>query len=387
MGEYKDSTLQMIFCVTLMGVIGVSLISPAFPIIRDAFGLSVPEVGFLVTVFTLPGIIFSPIIGIISDRKGRKPLLIASLIIFGAAGGLIIFVNSFFSILLLRFFQGCAAAGLSTLSLALIADAYEGDRRATVMGYNGSVLSIGTASYPFIGGILAVFGWKYPFYLFFIAIPIGLVLWRFLDAPQVLEKRSFKLYFTDILDEAKQKRLLIALLAGVVTFVLLYGSYLTFFTQFLSNDFGADAFTIGIILSFMSISTAIFSSKAGAIIKTFGLVPPIITGFLLYGVGLTIMLFMDSIWLGLVAVFIYGAGQGLNLPALQIYILHYVRPEAKGAISSFYSSTLRIGQSIGPIAMGILYSSGGFSLVFIGSIILAISMGAILLFFWISNTI
>lgn len=68
----KDKNLQIIFLITLMGVMGVASISPAFPTIRQYFNISTVQVGYLITSFTLPGIFLTPLMGVLADRFGRK---------------------------------------------------------------------------------------------------------------------------------------------------------------------------------------------------------------------------------------------------------------------------------------------------------------------------
>ncbi len=67
-----DKRLHVIFLITLMGVMGVAVLAPAFPEIAENLGISKSDVALLITVFTLPGIILAPIIGVLADRFGRK---------------------------------------------------------------------------------------------------------------------------------------------------------------------------------------------------------------------------------------------------------------------------------------------------------------------------
>jgi ACDE family multidrug resistance protein len=145
---YKDHNLLVLFGVTLMAVLGVSSVTPAFPRIRDALGVTSTEVGLLITIFTLPGIFLTPVLGVLSDRHGRKKILTPALLLFGVAGGACVFARNFELLVLLRFLQGMGAAALGTLNVTIIGDIYSGRERSAAMGYNSSVLSIGTASYP-----------------------------------------------------------------------------------------------------------------------------------------------------------------------------------------------------------------------------------------------
>src|ERR687893_2380455 len=181
---YKDHNLHVLFGVTLIAVLGVSSITPALPEIRDAFGVSSGEVGLLITVFTLPGIALTPVLGVLSDRHGRKKILVPALLLFGVAGGLCAFARSFELLLALRLVQGMGAAALGTLNVTVIGDIYTGRELSAALGYNSSILSIATATYPGLGGLLAIFGWFYPFLLPFLAVPIGFLVLYSLNNPE-----------------------------------------------------------------------------------------------------------------------------------------------------------------------------------------------------------
>ncbi len=84
---YKDHNLHIVFAVTLMAVLGTSSVTPAFPEVAQELGVSRGQVGLLITVFTLPGVFLTPVLGALSDRFGRRKILIPSLLLFGIAGG------------------------------------------------------------------------------------------------------------------------------------------------------------------------------------------------------------------------------------------------------------------------------------------------------------
>ncbi len=101
---YKDHNLHVLWGVTLMAVLGVSSVTPAFPRIVQELGVSSGQLGLLITVFTLPGIVLTPVLGVLSDRYGRKKLLVPALLLFGVAGGACALARSFELLLALRFF-------------------------------------------------------------------------------------------------------------------------------------------------------------------------------------------------------------------------------------------------------------------------------------------
>jgi ACDE family multidrug resistance protein len=195
---YKDRNLHVLFGVTLMAVLGVSSITPALPEIRDAFGVTSAQVGLMITIFILPSIALTPVLGVLSDRHGRRKILIPALLLFGIAGGLCAFARSFELLLALRLLQGMGAAALGTLNVTVIGDIFTGHERSAALGYNSSVLSIGTASYPAIGGALATLGWFYPFALAFLAVPVGLLVLFSLHNPEPHNDQRLRDYFGNV---------------------------------------------------------------------------------------------------------------------------------------------------------------------------------------------
>lgn len=165
---HKDPNLHIIFGVTLMAVLGTSSISPAFPEVQEAFGVSRGQVALLITLFTLPGVLLTPVVGALSDRFGRRKILIPSLLLFGLAGGARALARNFDLLLALRVLQAAGAVSLGALNITLVGDLYAGRTLTAAMGYNAGVLSVGAASYPAVGGAMAMFGWYYPF-----ALPSG----------------------------------------------------------------------------------------------------------------------------------------------------------------------------------------------------------------------
>jgi len=168
-----DLDLWLLFAVTLVGVGNVSSVSPAFPQVVDVFDISRVQVGWVVTAYSLPGILSAPLVGIGADRLGRKRVLVPTLFVFGVAGGACALARSFPVLLGLRAVQGLAAAPLVGLAVTIIGDRYQGRDRAAAVGYNATALNVGTAAYPAVGGALAAIAWYVPFALPLLALPVG----------------------------------------------------------------------------------------------------------------------------------------------------------------------------------------------------------------------
>jgi MFS transporter, ACDE family, multidrug resistance protein len=116
---YLNTNLQLVFGVTLMAVLGVSSITPTFPVIIEEFNISPQLIGMLITVFTLPGIVITPLLGILAVRFGRKRILIPSMLLFGMAGAACALARDYNLLLFLRFLQGIGAASRGSLNVDL----------------------------------------------------------------------------------------------------------------------------------------------------------------------------------------------------------------------------------------------------------------------------
>lgn len=368
---YKDHNLHVLFGVTLMAVLGVSSITPAFPRIRDALGISTGEVGLLITVFTLPGIFLAPVLGVLSDRHGRKKILMPALLLFGIAGGLCTFARSFELLLVLRLFQGMGAGALGTLNVTVIGDIYSGRERSAAMGYNSSVLSIGTAGYPAIGGLLATLGWYYPFALAFVAIPIGFLVLFSLRNPEPHNEQRMADYFGSVWANLRSREVFGLLCVSLFTFIILFGPQITYLPILMDERFGAPPYVIGGILSCASLTTALTSSQFGRLTGFFSEKVLLKAAFLVYAAALLMVPFVPSVWLLIPPAVLFGAAQSLNLPNTFSLLSSHAPAENRGAFMSVNGMTLRAGQTLGPLLMAATSSFLGLTGAFLAASILA----------------
>ncbi len=365
-----DRNLIAIFGITLIGIIGVSILSPAFPEIKRGLGISDFEVAMLVTAFTLPGTFLAPLIGVLADRIGRKKVVVPCLLLFGIAGSACAFVD-YKLMLILRFLQGIGGSALTSLAVTLIGDLYDGLERAKVLGYNAGILSLGLAGFPFLGGVLADVNWKLPFLMFSLAIPVGLMALG-IDYPSISDDRSLKRYFAESLALLRSKKVLVGFLSGCTVFVITYGAITIYLSFLLEERFGLTPGFRGIIIALTFVFVAVIASNLGYFVKRFGETRTVIMGFLSYALSLIIIPFAPNIVVISLAMLIFGFGHGTVLPALQNLVVSIAPTENRAVVTSTYSSMIRIGQTIGPIfASAIAVYS--IDLVFLVSSLLAFS--------------
>lgn len=348
---YKDHNLHVIWFVTLMAALGSSSVAPAFPGIREEFGISVGQVGLLITVFTLPGVLLTPVAGVLSDWYGRRTVLVPSLLLFGVAGGACALARDFELLLALRVLQGVGAAALGAINVTLIGDLFSGRERTAALGYNSTVLSVGTASYPAIGGAVATFGWFYPFALPIVAIPIALLVFFSLRNPEPHNEQDLKEYAGSVWEPMKNKQVAGILVGNLVTFIVLFGALITYLPAIMYENFGSTPLVIGIVVASASLTTALTSTQLGPLTSRFSEKPLIRASFVLYAVSLCLVPLVPNVWLLFVPTIIFGVAQSINIPSAFSLLNEAAPPENRGAFMSLNSTVLRLGQTLGPVLM------------------------------------
>jgi len=352
----KNPNLHIIFLVTLLAVGGVSSIAPALPLMVRELHVRPGQIGLLITVFTLPGMVLTPVTGILADRYGRKAILAPSLFLFGIAGFLCTFTRTFEMLLLLRFIQGLGAASLGAMNVTLIGDIFSGNQRAAAMGYNSGVLSIGTASYPAIGGFLALAGWHYPFILPLLAIPVGLMVLFRLKNPEPEAPQSMKQYLLNTWKNINRPKVWALFVINILVFFIIYGTILTYFPIHLEKKFGVNTLIIGLVISSMSVTTAIAASLTGYLTRKYSVRNLLLVSYSVYLLAMCLIPFIDRLPLIFPVILVAGFCHGIAMPNVQTLLVGMAPMTERAAFMSLNSMVLRTGQTLGPLFMGFIYA-------------------------------
>ncbi len=372
MNLWRDRNLHIVFGVTLMAVLGVSSVAPALPRIADVFGISPQRTGLLITIFTVPGALLTPVAGVLADRFGRRRVIAPSLWLFALAGVACAFAGSFTQLLVLRFLQGVGAASLGALNLALLGDLFEGRRRASAMGINMTVLSVGTAAYPGVGGALAELGWRWPFALAAAAIPVALAVQFRLRNPEPRNEQTLRDYLGAVARRVWRPPVGASFTVSLVTFILLYGAILTYFPVLLDRRFGFSPLVIGLYLTGGSAATGLLSVMSGWISDRMRPRRIIAISFVLYAAALALIGWLSSPWLLILPVLLNGCAMGLNMPALMTVLAGLAPTEHRGAFLALNGTVLRGGQTLGPLLGGVVFGWQGLGAIFAAGAALAV---------------
>ncbi|MFT4880085.1 MAG: ACDE family multidrug resistance protein [Salinirussus sp.] len=347
---WMSGLLYVILASSLMGVMGVSLLSPVLPELRSVFDVTDAQVGLLITVYTLPGAVIAPFAGLAADRFGRRRVLVPLLITFGVAGAGIAVVTDFRYVLALRFLQGVGASALVTLAVTIIGDAFEGRQRDALIGLNGSATSAGAAVYPLIGGALAAVRWNVPFLFFGVGVLVGLFALFVLEPTPSGDPDPVSTYLGRLQAVARLPSALAVFFALFAAFFVFYGAVLTALPLLLSDQFGLTASEIGPLLSAVAVASALVSSQYGRIGQWRAPEELVALGFVAYGVSLLgVWLASTPLAVG-VSLFVFGVGFGVLIPSIDTTVITLVSADLRAGMMGLRTSVLRLGQTVGPVA-------------------------------------
>ena len=248
------------------------------------------------------------------------------------------------------------------------------------MGYNASVLSIGTATYPAVGGALALAGWQYPFLLPLLSIPTGVMVILWLKNPEPTEKPNFKEYLTKTWKNINKKTVWGLFIVNILIFVVLYGAYLSYFPQMMKERLHASSLYIGIFMSAISVVTAIVSAQKKNINRKLKVKTQINISIVFYIIAMILLSVVNDWWHLAFPLLFFGAAQGMIIPGIQTLLVGYAPLSERAGFMSINGMVLRIGQTTGPLIIGLFYAIGGTSVAFLGGAIISICMLIIAIF-------
>ena len=361
---FADKNLWIILAITLLSVMGAASITPALPVIAKELAIPKESIGIIITSFSLPSVFISPIIGMLSDRLGRKMFLVPSLLLFGLSGGLCMFARSLKIMLSLRLIQGLGAAVISTLNVTIISDLYDGKKRTEALGYYASTIAIGLGLLPVVGGALATLRWYYPFILQFTGIPVGFWTLISLNYPEGRNRQRLNEYVSSSFKNLIKGKVLATFSAELITYIVLYGAFFTYFPVLMEEYFNASSMTIGIIMAAMSVATVLTATQLSGIVRRITEHDLIRLASILYGAGLLVIPFVPKMWLYIIPLAAYGIAHGVNIPCIQSLVARYAPKENRAVFMSINSVVLRMGQAVGPMIMGCFYGYWGVDSVF-----------------------
>jgi DHA1 family tetracycline resistance protein-like MFS transporter len=362
-----------IFITVLLDMLALGMIIPVLPALIKSFVGTTERAAQIYGVFgtswALMQFLFSPMIGTLSDRFGRRPVVLASNLGLGLDYVLMAMAPNLFWLFIGRVISGITAASVST-SFAYVADVTPPAQRARAFGLMGAAFGAGFILGPALGGLLTGFGPRMPFWVA-AAMSLANALYGFLVLPESLARENRAAFRwrsanpVGALRLLRQNRGLIRF--ALINFLVQLASvvYPSVFVLYAGFRYGWDAKTTGLTLAgFGFCSMVVQGGLVGRVIKRFGerttlmigLISELV-GFLLFGLADTVSLFAVAVPLS--------AASGLVPPPLQSMMTRLVGASEQGRLQGANTSLTGIAQLIGPSIFTLSFSaavSSGFAL-------------------------
>jgi len=366
----SKSALAVIFITVFIDLVGFGIIIPLSPYLASKFGASALEIGLLLGVYSLMQVIFAPFWGRWSDRLGRRPIILFSLMGTGLAHLAFAFSKDFTMLLVARAVAGIFGANIST-AMAYVADVTKNKDRSKGMGLVGAAFGLGFILGPLLGGLLSDlgshFGSEPPFGMSFGAVFAGILCflntaWAFFVLPEThiagkaqVRKSRWEMVSQFLSRPVVGPLLFIAFLFSfsmaqmeVSLFLFVKDRYLLTVSQ-ASLSFAL----VGVVMAFTQ------GYLIRKILPRFGERKLILWGIVASGLALALVGFTHDLMILAVIVIFMSLGFGLRNPSLTGTISMSCNSEEQGSVMGVNQSLSALGRILGPPLGGWLYGTFG----------------------------
>jgi MFS family permease len=355
-GDDADVVADPRFRVILLGSVvspmGASLVSPLLDSLVTVYGVSEARIGLVMAAFTAPAIVAIPLVGLVSDRYGRKPMLTAGLASFGAAGAALAFTTDFRTVVALRLLQGVGFTGIAPVLIAATGDLFTGDREATAQGVRFTTVGLSLALVPVLAGVLVALAWQYPFVLFALGLPAAVVVHLYFEESAAENGGDRGRDVRRLGDALRSPRLGLVLLGRTVPSILWFG-FLTYNSIVVVRFLGGTPGAAGALVGVASVASSVGGTQVGRLTAAFETRRiPLLAGTVASGVGLGGIALAPSLLVAAVAAVVIGAGFGVVLTLYRSTISTLAPDDLRGSLVSLGESAGRVGSTLTPVAMG-----------------------------------
>jgi MFS family permease len=357
-------TFWVLVVITFIDQLGNALIFPFFSLyLTKKFDASMTEVGLLFTFFTLSGFIGSTIGGAMTDRMGRKGIIIFSLLASALSNLAMGLSPSLYYCYGLALISGIFTATGGPASQAMIADLLPEEKRAGGFGILRIGFNVAVALGPAIGGLLASRSYLTLFIIdsFISTLCAGLV-YRFLaeTKPETVPgevKESMGATFAGYLTVLKDKAYMLFLLAGFLSWIT-YQNMTTTLGVFLRDVKGLPESGYGLIISLNAIMVILFQFPITRRIEKYKPMLMMAAGTALYAVGYLMYGFIDTFALFATAMVVITIGEMIVAPVGQALSTSFAPEQMRGRYLAIQGHTINLAYGIGPLLAGRIFDSG-----------------------------
>ncbi len=384
------SPLLVIFLTVFIDMVGFGIVIPVLPLYAEHFHATPLQIGWLTGIYSGMQIIFTPLLGRLSDRVGRRPVLIVSLA--GTAIGFLVmgWASSLTLLFVARIIDGATGGNISTAQ-AYIADVSTPENRSRSMGIIGAAFGLGFTFGPMIGGIMSRISYGAPFYFAAALAAVNVVLLYFI-LPESLSKeyRSTphqRIPFAEVFQHG-HGRLFGTIVVTYFFTITGFAIMTTLFALLTNRHFGYDARQTGYLFGFIGIISVILQGGLiGRLVKIFGETALARTGLFFLAVSLTLLPLAHSLPMLLVVCGAIAIANGLVNPTLNGLASQMIDRSYQGRALGLMQAAGSVGRLVGPLLGGwLLMFDLGFSVERYARTPLFVSGGILLVAFLLALT-
>ncbi|HEX7078318.1 MAG TPA: MFS transporter [Candidatus Eisenbacteria bacterium] len=353
----------ILFLTVFIHLLGFGIIIPLLPYYAMTYGAGGLVIGLLNTSFSFAQFLFAPLWGRLSDRVGRRPVLLGSLLLTGASYVVFAVAQSLPMLFLSRIMAGVAGATLST-ALAYVADTTGPGDRTKGMGLIGAAFGMGFIFGPAMGGILSRWGFAVPAYAA-AGLATAAAVFAYFRLPESLRpearaagagRRRARATFR----EAFSRPVVGLVLALFFTVTLCFSGMEAILALFCDHFFRWGPAQIGYLFAFVGVIAALMQAGiVGALVRRFGERALVMAGVLLMGAAFVTAGTVPPVALFLAAMGAIAMGSGLTSPSLSGLISLATPADEQGGILGTYQSLGSLARAIGPFLGGLTFDHVG----------------------------
>ena len=365
----------IIWTTVALDLVGFGIVVPILGRYAERFGANGLQVGLMFASFSVAQMVFAPILGRISDKVGRKPVIVFSLIgtavgsfVTGAAGALwVLFLG--------RILDGASGASVAVAQGA-VADIAPPEQRARLMGMLGAAFGVGFVVGPALGGLAALGGPHVPFYLAGTIAAVNAVA-AIIRLPETKPDTSHiteKHQRGTALSPALKRFALVGFLS-----MLGFAGFEATFSIWGEKQFGFTEGSASIVFVFVGVTlVAVQGGLIGPLTQRLGSRKLLRIGLSLVAVGL-LLLGVTTTWPMLfVALFLLSLGQGMSGPSGSALVAELAPVERRGEAIGYQQSTAAFGRVAGPVMAGALFDHVGISApFFVSGVLILCAVGSV----------
>jgi MFS transporter, DHA1 family, tetracycline resistance protein len=365
MSTKRNPAIVFIFITIVIDVLGIGIIIPVLPkILLELTGKGLSEAsqlsGYLMASYAVMQFVFSPIIGGLSDKFGRRPVILASLFGFFLDYMILVYAPTMAWLFVGRILAGITGASFTTAT-AYIADISNDENRAKNFGMVGAAFGLGFIIGPPIGGILGSIGTRVPF-MFAAGLALINALYGYFILPESLSKehrREFDWKRANPVGSLKnlgRYPALLGLVGALFCLQIAGQTHPSTWSYFTMKVFNWNSDQVGWSLAFVGLIVAIVQGGLNRILNPkLGDRNSVIIGLLFYGVGFILFSLATKGWMMYIFMIPFGLG-GIAGPSLQSLITKQVAPNEQGELQGGITSLQSLTTIVGPLVASNLFS-------------------------------